>query len=149
MEIIQVKKEELKFNDLPDIDFKTTLPLLINQNNEVLLGNSIKKCYNNFVDCIRISSNNFLKKCLYNLENSLIKENNIVRLYSIEKELKEYINKELLKFDEFTLFDYKETGFINESNYKQLPEYDFIKHNLVKKKEGEEIADLFSCFGKL
>ena len=151
MEIIQVKKEDLKFNDLPHIKFKTTLPLLINQNNEVLLGNSIKNNYLNLVDCIKIQANNYLRYCLYNLEKTLIEENDLTRLYSFEKEIREYINCELLEVNSESLFDYKETGFIDETRYNKPPAYNFEKHNTKKnnKQEEDKNVDLFSCFGEL
>lgn len=150
MEILKIKKNELIFNNLPDLTFKSKLPLLINQNNEVILGNSIKNCYGEEVSCIKINCIDFLKNCLYNIENELIKENNIDRLYEIEKELMEFIEKELKKeIEQITLFDYKERNFITEENYNHLPEYDFVKHNLIRKKGDDESVNLFSCFGEL
>lgn len=149
MELLTLKRDELCFNDIPLLNFKTKLPLLISFNNEVILGNSIRNCYKEEVTCIRINCCDFLKKCLYNMERLLVEENNIQRLYQLEKELMDFINSELKVVEEQdNLFVFRETRFINEDNYNKPPSYNFEKHK-SKKKGDDDSVSLFSCFGEL
>lgn len=154
MEIVFKKKSELIFYDTPIITFKSNLPLLIDKNNNVICGNSLRNNYKNdeSIKCIIVKSDTFIADTLYYVECVVADENSIERLNDIEHTLKSYLRNETSKTELLTLFDYKVKECITESNFKKPPPYNFEKHKRKKVKDEEEdmsYDDLFSCIGGL
>lgn len=143
MKIELIDKNELIINeDILKLDTPLKTYLLINENNEVILGNSfihlISECY-----CIRVKDSKVLKLSCYEFENEIVKENNKERIINIVNEVNSYIrdymdNKKSLDFD----FDLKETRGIEDVEFIKPPAYNFEKH--TKKKEENNEYNLFS-----
>jgi len=157
IEFINILVWKLNFNlDVPCTDFKTDLPLLINEKNDVVLGNSLRKNYGMMeeVKCIIIEQDKYLEKSLLDIELAVIEENSKDRYYAIEKELKKYLSDFKNDFELISLFNIEtEKDFITEENYLDPGDYDFTKHNVVDRKdknEDEEVgyAGLFSDSGE-
>jgi len=149
---------QLFFNeDIPTTEFKFDLPLLIDEKNKVISGNSLRNNYDMLdkVKCIVIKENSFLSNALADIEKEVILENSQDRFYEIQAELKKYLksfsNNDYTKislFDESLVID---KGFITEENYEKPVQYDYIQKNIVNREEVDEeegYAGIFSDLGK-
>lgn len=143
MKIELIDKNELIINeDILKLDTPLKTYLLINENNEVILGNSfihlINECY-----CIRVKDSKILKISCYEFENEIVKENNKERIINIVNEINEYIRNYMSKVEDLDFdFDLKEIRGIEDVEFIKPPAYNFKKH--TKKKEKEDEYDLFS-----
>lgn len=145
MEIIKVNKKDLIFNNVDNVSFKSKLPLLINQYNEVIFGNCIKDSYDSEVKCIRIESYALLVETLKAFEEAIVKENSFERFNNIENELQRYLSEYFDKNEKLTFFEtneLKEKRCISNTHFRKPPAYNF--HKGKKNKEQEENYNLFT-----
>jgi len=159
IEKTEIECWKLTFNEtVPLVNFKTDLPLLINDENKVILGNSLRDNYDmlDLVKCVIIKKDIYLENSLLEIEIQVaIEEENEDRLYEIEKEMKSYLSS-FYNFEKLSLFDESEirqTDIITKEIYKDPGDYDYIKHNVVDKQEEEEEGDvenasIFGDFGE-
>lgn len=139
--------EKLHFQAMQQLPYFTSLPLIINEENLVLLGNSLQMVLKEkTLFCIVIKSNSFIEKKLLEFEKSLIEiiDNETV-FYELEAKIRNYIVFVLRhEKNDFCLFEVKkETDFISEKNYKK-PSSTYVGYPGKKKKKGGEVSeDLF------
>lgn len=147
LEITYLEARDLIFKDIPCICIDSKLPLLINQNNKVVLGNSLKNKCDNKVKCIRIYTEPYMEEVFYGLELAVVEENNQDRFYSLEKELGKFLLDYFNNDECISLFDnedLKETRTISEVTFIKPPAYNFIKHKKKQQEEEENEINLFS-----
>lgn len=156
VEYVTIKAWKLRFvEDFIQTDFNWDLPLLIDDQNNVLLGNSNYSKYDDLlqdVKCLIMKNDSYLQTALSKIEFEIITEDNQQRFYDIQKELKDYLSQFNNQFESFSLFDLPPVEeLITEENYEDPGDYDYIKHNVVDRgKNDEEVEDagLFSDFGE-
>lgn len=152
----KITKTKMKFwrlifdESVPTVEFKTDLPFLIDAQNRVLAGNCLRFNYNalDIVECVVVqmyACSKHLYEFIKALECKIAKENNVDRLYLLERDLKDYLSDFNKGFEELSLFStVRQVDFITEENYLlPLP----VKMNKTKKKEDDEIESFFSRNG--
>jgi len=153
IEIKKIPAWKLNFdNSIPMVDFKTDMPLLVDQENRVLLGSCLRACYpadkevSAIVVQIRADSEH-LKGFLTALEVRITSEKNKERLYSLERDVKSYVASFRDYFEEPSLFDtIKQEDVITVKNYlKPLPTK--LAKAKEEKKDGVIVADIFGWYG--
>lgn len=144
LEIITVEKSKLIFNDTATVDHKSKLPLLINQYNEVVLGNCIKDSYGEEVKCIRIKTDPYEFNTFTSLERYLVEENNLGRFNDIEVEIGKYLREYFSNVEVMSLFEIRETRCITESLFIKPPAYNFDKGKKKDKDNEDEDFNLFN-----
>ena len=129
MKVVKRKKKNLYFYDTETIDYKTRLPFIIDAENNVLLGNSMRNNYekDEDIECIVIKSDNYIADALYFLEDSVAAEKSVERYQQIEFALRRYIADEKDKSENLSFFDLKVLDTITPKNYITPPPYNFEK----------------------
>jgi hypothetical protein len=156
IEIKEIVYWKLTFNyDCPQIDYKPNLPLLVDTNGLVLIGSSFRKHFDplDMVSCILTEPDGYLTKSIWEIEKEIVLEQNINRIYEIESEFKNYLDEFKNPYESFTLFDnIPDDRLITKENYIDPGDYDYIKHNIVDRKDVDEedleYAGLFSNIGE-
>ena len=139
----------LNYKEINKLPVKINVPLLIDENDNVLLGNSLKDYYRNEINinCVIIKNSLAfrLEKWLYDLETYLIEENNIERYHNIESEI-----QNLLKLA--TSSDLNDNLFILSKETRTILDVEFDKPGKFKfkssRKKEDEDDNLFSSFGE-
>ena len=91
------KKSDLKFVDMQQITTKLNMPLFIDKNNNVIIGNSMKDLFNDgdYIQCCVINDcSQFYKDAIIDFEKAVALENDKNRLHFISHEFIDYISKE-------------------------------------------------------
>lgn len=135
----------LDFNDnVPIFEHKIEgLPLLVDKDERVLLGNSLRKNFEltDHVDCIIIERDDYVLKPLEELETALVKDNEVHDVKRVAQGLKKYLSS-FKEVEAMRLFDLPvEDRFITKENFKKPPDYNFDKGK--KDKEVSIDAGLF------
>lgn len=131
MKFYKIKKDVLVWKEMQQLQYKWDLPILVDTDKNVILGNSLKDCLPDWV--IVVQTDNYNREGLFEalclLETCIANENSEKRLHTIYSEMHKYMG--LLKrkrFENETLFTFKETECISPENYIEPPPYDFNKH---------------------
>ena len=129
MKVVKRKKKDLYFYDTETIDYKTRLPFIIDAENNVLIGNSMRNNYekDEDIECIVIKSDDYIADALYFLEDSVAAEKSVERYQQIEFALRSYIADEKDKSENLSFFDLKVLDTITPKNYITPPPYNFEK----------------------
>jgi len=141
MKFYKINKEALKFTDMPQVDYKWDLPILIDNDYNVIAGNCLKDKLIGQVLVIII--NNEDREVLFDsikfIEQKIAEENSVDRLNAIYTDFHTFF-REVRKpvYEQGNLFEFKDTGFITEENYIEPPAYNFEKHNNSKKNDETE-----------
>lgn len=137
MKYYKIKKRDLKFDEsIPCVSTLVKLPLLVTKNLEVLCGNGQRELLNDIVTiAIYHDDSNFARDAIKELDKVLCEENNYDRLMTFQKNFQAFILMNRQKYEQDSMFDFVETKMITEELYEKTKEYDFTKHNLVKKEE--------------
>ena len=145
MKIYKIKKSELKWQEMNQIKYKWNLPILIDDEFNVMLGNSLKDSLGDDIYVFIYNHNDKLKENLYYIESKVVEENSIKRFNAIYSEVYGYIN-ELRKdrYESISLFDFKENGIITEDNYEKPAEDDYKGHG--RKYDDEEVEEIMEEF---
>jgi len=138
----------LNFKDMPKNHCDIIFPLIVNEQYDVLFGNSIQGSLQADADCIVLNEKNtFLPEKLFCLETALLEENDFKRWHDIQQDLNEWAcrlqNSEAEK-DAGLFAVEKETRTIEEAEFDCPKEF---KHKEKKKKEAFTDDSLFSDFG--
>lgn len=153
MLIKKIKKEMILFDDnIIDCDYNMKIPILVDNNYECVLGNSLQKKLNDDVDVIIFNpKNTFERKCLLEFENDLIKNITQEKILIIEKQINDYILRYENKIEQISLFEddeFYENKCITEEIFDIPPEFKFkSKMNSKKIKEVKNDETLFSLYG--
>ena len=139
MKFYKIDKEALKFTDMPQVDYKWDLPILIDNDYNVIAGNCLRDKLIGQVLVIII--NNEDREVLFDsikfIEQKIAEENSVDRLNAIYTDFHTFF-REVRKpvYEQGNLFEFKDTGLVTEENYIEPPAYNFEKHN-TSKKNGE------------
>ena len=131
MKFYRCKKSSLHWKEMDQITKKWNLPILIDTDMNVIIGNSLKDCLPEDVIVITAdpTDREILFNALYEIEKSVVAENDPIRLDSIQNRFREFFIEVRRKKNTFTpLFEFKERGLITEENYIEPPPYNFNKH---------------------
>lgn len=143
MQVLSRKKKDLIWYDTDTISYKPKVPILIDKDNNVLLGNSFRDSFEKEeeIKCIIINGCEYNAEALYALENSVVAEKSIERCQRIEYGIREYLRGENDTSENLSFFDLKVTDRITPENYIQPPPYNF--HKGRKNTEGDNHPTLF------
>lgn len=143
MQIVTRKKKDLVFYDTETVDYKPNIPLLIDPQNNVLVGNSVRNSFmpDEDIPCIVMDASEYDAESLYLLEDCVAKENNLERYSDINYNLKQYIANESDKSENLVFFDLKVLDRIIPENYIKPPPYNF--HKGRKEVEEDDSPTLF------
>ena len=135
----------LNFREMPQLSVNLDVPLLVNEQNDVLIGNSLKKYLTGDIKCVIINNEiaNHLNKWLNDLENYLIEEKNIKRYHDIENDIRDFLKEvNYIKSDENLFLLNREVRTIEEVDFDKPGKFRFKKS---RKKEESKDDNLFSC----
>lgn len=145
MKFYKCSKKILNFSDMTQITgYDWNLPILIDINRNVLLGNSLKDSLPEEVYVVIYHyDNETLRKALWNIENGVAVENSKERIHLIITKLRNFFRDvRKPKIEQMSLIDYKDESLISEENYI-LMENSFIKDNHAKRKKQEPVEEEF------
>ena len=131
MKIYKISKKALKWKEIPQIDYKWNLPILVNSNLEVVLGNSLKDSLSDSIIIVIMDNDQRepLFDALYVIETRIAEENSISRIDRLYVQIRDYLREVRKPYvEQVELFSMKEDGFITPENFIETPPYDFTKH---------------------
>lgn len=134
----------LDFNErVPTFNQKLDIPLLVDEKDRVLLGNSLRKNFEltEEIECIIIKTDDYMLRPLEELETALIKDNEKHDVKRVVQGLKKYLSS-FNEAEALRLFDLPaDNNFVTEKNFKKPADYNFDKGK--KSKEEDNDAGLF------
>ena len=146
--IVKKNPKELVWIRAGQLTIEIDLPVMIDSDGFVLLGNSLyeKKIVNSEIDCIVISPDKYLMNVLIGLEAEFVENSSGHNQKNVEADIKRYLKDFTRNYEKLSLFEYDEIiekGVINKENYIVPPAYNFVK---AKEKEDCEATqeDLLS-----
>ena len=143
MKTSKIDKLWLTFNEeVPTVDFNIKVPLIVDEKDNVLMGNCLRENINALdeIDVIIIHSDPFIKQVLKDLELAFVEENSMKRFNQIEKEVQTFLAYIVRPVAE-NLFEFdREHRTIEEVEFIKPPAYNFHKG----KRKGKNNEDLFS-----
>ena len=131
MKIYKCSKDILKWKEMPQIQYKWILPILVDTDLNVIVGNSLKNSLSETIYIVYTDNNNreVLFQALYEIEEKIALENSIDRLNMIQMELKQFFREVRKPFLEtIELFSVREDTCVTPENYIEPPVYNFNKH---------------------
>lgn len=135
MKFYKCSKDILKWKEMPQIDYKWNLPILVDSNLNVIIGNSLKDSLSGDIFIVKMDNyqREVLFQALYDIETKIAEENSKERLDMIHVELSQFF-REVRKpvVETISLFDIKEDRCITPELYIEPPPYDFNKHGKGK-----------------
>lgn len=132
MNFYKVGKSRLTWKEMVQVNYPWKLPILIDTDLNVVLGNSLKDSLPDSIIVVQMDNNQreFLIQELTDIEEKVAEENSNERIVLIEAQLREFFKRvRSQKFKWEPLFQYKETACITPETYIEPPEYNFNKHN--------------------
>lgn len=139
MKFHKIKKDNLKWKSMPQFDYKWNLPLLIDSDYNVLLGNSFKEVLPEEPTVFIINSWHYYETIFTKLEEEILSSDNPeFWLGQIERDIIKFVRNELIINDQKELFKYKNRELLTEENYKKGGAYDFVKAKKIKEKVKDE-----------
>lgn len=136
MKFYKIPKHLLKWVDMPMAPVKMRTPLLIDEEFNVLLGNSLKERNNDYEIAIVVKKWEYYKVVLPTLEKEILEDKDAEQwLYKIDKQVCDYLKDEKIINEQISLFDFKEASLLTEENYQRGGAYDFKKASSRHKDE--------------
>ena len=135
MKFYKIHKDTLKWKEMIQIDYKWNLPILINTEYEVIVGNSLKDSLSDNIIVVIMDNNQreVLFQALFDIEQKIAEENDETRLNQIYMAIRNFFTEvRKPKFENIELFSLKEDRCITEELYIEPPPYDFNKHGKGK-----------------
>lgn len=136
MKFYRCSKSFLRWKEMNQISLKWELPILIDPEHNVVLGNSFKDSLPDTIIVTVIDNNrrDSLFEAFYKIEEAVVKEGSEERIMLIRDRVREYLRVARRKECEtMSLFDFRERRCITPELYIEPPPYEFNKH---KAKEG-------------
>lgn len=135
MKFYKVPKTQLKWKEMLQISFNWNLPILIDTDFNVIIGNSLKDSLSDSIIVVVMDNyqRDVLFQALFDIEQKIAEENDENRLNQIYIKIRDFF-REVRKprFETICLFDTKEDRCITEELYIEPPPYDFNKHGKGK-----------------
>lgn len=132
MKVYKCAKSFVKWKEFPQLNFNWKLPILIDDDMNVVLGNSLKDALPDQIFVIKMDTNRrqVLFDALAEIETRLVEENSEIRITQLQDTLRDYIlNSRKKNYQSEPLFQFKETECITPENYVEPPPYNFNKHS--------------------
>ena len=143
MRFYKCNKNNLKWKEMTQLDFNWNLPILINTDMEVIVGNSLKDSLPDSIIVVMMDNNQreVLYQAIFDIESKIAEENSIDRLNQIYIKIRDFFN-EVRKpvVEQYSLFDLKEDRCITPELYIEPPPYNFNKHGK------EKLSYNFGCY---
>lgn len=134
-----IRKDELKWKEVPQFNYKLNLPLLIDSDYNVLLGNSFKDVLPEKIIVFIIDAWHYYEMVFTKLEEEILSSDNPeFWLGQIERDITKFVKNELIVNDQKELFKYENRELLTEENYKKGGAYDFVKAKKIKEKAKDE-----------
>lgn len=128
MKIYRVDKVYLKWVDMPQTQIPMRVPLLIDTDYNVLLGNCLKDRCGDKVLVIFVKKWDYLNELLPTFEKEIFDAEDPDKwLYRIDEQVCAYLRDEFTVNEQLSLFEYKNCELLSEENYKRGGAYDFKK----------------------
>lgn len=148
MKFYKVSKSQLKWKEITQISYKWNLPILVDCELNVVLGNSLKDSLSDNIIIVIMDNNQreVLFNALFEIESRIAEENSIKRFDAIASELTQFFKETRKQHVEYmSLFEMKEDRCITPELYILPPPYDFTKHSKDKSlfNEGCVLMDEF------
>lgn len=136
MKFYKAPKHRLTWKEMPQLNFNWNLPILVDTDYNVIVGNSLKDCLSDSIIIVIMDNyqREVLFQALYDIETKIAEENDENRLNAIYKSIRDFF-REVRKpqVENISLFEeLKETRCITEELYDEPPAYDFNKHGKGK-----------------
>lgn len=136
MKFYRIAKSNLKWKECPQVSYKWNLPILIDTENNVIIGNSLKDSLSDSIIVVVMDNHkrDVLFQALYDIETKIAEENSENRLNQIYTSINNFF-REVRKpvVEQVTLFDdVREDRIITPEIYSEPPAYDFDKHGKSK-----------------
>ena len=142
MKFYRINKSLLKFVDVPQIDFKWKLPILVDSQYNVILGNCIKDKLDNNVIIVIKDLDEIVVNNLKYIELRIAEEASDYRLGCIDACLREFFNElREPEVEQVSLFNYKDITLITEDNYNPPNEEITYSHGRSNNDNIEEIIE--------
>ena len=148
MKFYKCSKSQLKWKEMPQIQYNWSLPILVDTELNVIVGNSLKDSLYDSIIIVQMDNNQRepLFQALYDIETKIAEENSLERINMIDVELRDFF-KEVRKpvLETISLFDIREDRCITPETYIEPPPYDFNKHGKGKQlfNEGNVLMEEF------
>lgn len=148
MKFYKCNKSLLKWKEMIQVQYKWNLPILVDTDLNVIIGNSLKDCLPDSIIIVQMDNykREVLFQALYDIESKIAEENSEDRLNQLYTNMHGFFKEVRKPVTEYvSLFDIKETGFVTPENYIEPPPYDFNKHGKGKVlfNEGYVLMDEF------
>ena len=135
MKFYRCSKSLLNFKEMKQFSFNWKLPILVDHNKNVILGNSLKDSLPNTIIVIVVDGNGRepLFEALFEVEEKVVEEHDPQRLVTLQGELRQYLYQaRKVEYEYEPLFSHKETACITPETYIEPPPYEFNKHGRTK-----------------
>lgn len=113
---------------MKQIQYKWKLPILIDDEYNVLCGNSLKDSLPDDIIVVIAKKDELLERTCNHIELAVVEEGSEKRYHMIYQDLTKFFVKEKYANSQMQLFQFKEKGFITEENYIKPRAYNFTKH---------------------
>lgn len=131
MNLYMIPKQMLKWKDIIQLDYHWKMPILIDKDYNVILGNSLKDKLPDKVMVVvcHNTDRELLFQSLYEIELAVAEENNEKRINKIQVEIRDFFREtKKEKVEYMDLFSIKEDREVTPENYIEPPQYNFNKH---------------------
>lgn len=131
MKFYKCSKSLLKWKEMPQISFKWNLPILVDTDLNVILGNSLKDSLSDTIIIVKMDNykRDVLFQALFDIETKIAEENSIDRLNMLENKIRGFfveIRRPI--YENYKIFSISENRCITPELYVEPPAYDFNKH---------------------
>lgn len=135
MKIYKIPVDKLIWIEMPPCPVKMRVPLLIDEEFHVLLGNSLKG--RSDTELVIIAKKwEYYRDIFPVLEKEILEDKDAEQwLYKIDKQICDFIKDERIINEQLSLFDFKERSLLTEDNYQRGGAYDFKKASSRHKDE--------------
>lgn len=135
MKFYKCPKNILEWQEMPQLQYKWNLPILVNTEKKVIIGNSLKDSLPDNIIVVVIDNNQreTLYQALHDIELKIAEENSVDRLNQIYTAIHGFfkeVRKPVIEYIE--LFRLEENRCITPETYIEPPPYDFNKHGKGK-----------------
>lgn len=135
MKFYKIDKNRLQWKEMPQISYNWNLPILVDSDYNVIVGNSLKDSLSDNV--IIVVMDNYqretLFQALFDIETKIAEENSEDRINQLYIEFRDFFREvRKPKIETIELFRVSEDRCITEELYIEPPPYDFNKHGKGK-----------------
>ena len=144
MKFYKISKELLKWTEMPQTNLPLRVPLLIDTDYNVLLGNCLKDRVGDQVLVVIVEKWDYYNKLYPVLEQEIFEADDPDKwLWQIDEQVCRFLKDEVTINEQVDLFKYQNKELLSESNYRRGGAYNFIKAKTRKSDEDDDQIKLF------